>query len=139
MNRLFILREPVHFTSMVNALAANWQVFAAGKTPLSVTVAPYRKTRTSEQNALMWVWLGMVARDAWVAGRQFSDETWHEHAKREFLPERNARGDEKWQWLPSGERICVMSTTRLNTAEMSAYMEALSAFFVTELGVNLDQ
>lgn len=137
MIRLFILRERQHFDQMVAVLAANWQAVAASGAPLGVTVAPYRRTRSSEQNALMWVWLDSIREQAWIGGRQYDAEVWHEHAKRLFLPERNARGDEKWTHLPSGDRLCTMSTTRLNTAEMSAYMEQLSAWATGELGVEL--
>ena len=137
MNRLFVLREPIHFQSMLAALSANWPAMAASGQPLGVTVAPYKRTRSQEQNALMWIWLDAVTKQAWLNGQQYSDQTWHEHCKREFLPERNAKGDEKWQILPNGNRTCIMSTTRLNAAEMSEYMTKLDAFFVSELGVTL--
>ena len=137
MNRLFILREPLHFESLLAALKANWQAMASLGKPLGVTVAPYKKTRTSEQNALMWVWLTQISKEAWVGGKQFDAETWHEHCRREFLPETNARGDEKWLVLPGGDRLCVMSTTRLNTEEMSLYMDAIDAFAAVELGVEI--
>ena len=137
MNRFFILREPRNFENLIAALSANWLAMAAAGKPLGITVAPYRKTRSNEQNALMWVWLEQVASQAWIGGQRYSAETWHEHFKREFLPERNARGDEKWMQLPNGDRLCTMSTTRLNTAEMSIYMEQLTAFAATDLGVTI--
>jgi len=137
MNRFFVLRESVHFDSLVTALKANWPAMAAAGKPLGVTVAPYRKSRSHEANALMWVWLTQIAEQAWVAGRQYAPEVWHEHMKRELLPERNARGDEKWRLLPDDSRDLVMSTTRLNIAEMSIYMEKLQANAATTLGVQL--
>lgn len=137
MNRLFILREPLHFDSMLAALRANWQAMAAIDKPLGVRVSVYKKTRSDEQNSLMWVWLDRIEKQAWIGDRQFDAETWHEHAKREFLPDTNNKGDAKWRYLPNGDRVCVMSTTRLDTAEMSLYMTALEAFAVGELGVEL--
>lgn len=137
MIRLFVLREPAHFDSMVAALKANWKVMADAGQPLGCHVAPYKRTRRDEANSLMWVWLTQIARDAWVAGRQFVPETWHEHFKELFLPEANARGDEKWAINVDGTRRVVMSTTRLNTTEMSTYMTAFSAFAATDLGVTI--
>lgn len=136
MKRLFILRERCHYDNMVAAIGANWAAMAATGVPLGIHVAPYRKTRSDEANSLMWAWLGQIAQDAWVGGRQYSAEVWHLHAKREYLPEVNARGDEKWRVLPDGSRECVGSTTRLNTAEMRDYMDKLGAM-AAGLGVEL--
>lgn len=137
MKRLFVLREAVHFDSMLAVLRANWQAMAAAGQPLGVRVAPYKVDRSSEQNALMWVWLTQIQEQAWVAGRQYDAETWHEHCKRAFLPETNNKGDAKWRYLPNGDRVLSMSSTRLDTGEMSLYMTAIEAFAATELGVEL--
>lgn len=136
MKRLFVIRDAAILANMVAAVSANWQAAVDAGAPLGINVAPYRKTRSSEQNALMWVWLGQLADDAWVGGKQYSAETWHEHIKRELLPETNARGDHKWESTPDGGRRCVMSTTRLTDAEMSDYMHALGAF-AASVGVEL--
>ena len=122
---------------MVMALKLNWAAFSLDGKPLGVRVAPYRKKRSDEQNALMWVWLTQIADQAWVAGRRFGDETWHEHFKRECLPETCAKGVDKWRVLPSGERVLVMSTTDLNTEEFSTYMTRFSALSATDYGVTL--
>ena len=136
MKRLFVIRDASVLANLVAALTANWQAAVASGAPLGVNVAPYRKSRSSEQNALMWVWLGQLASDAWVNGQQFSAETWHEHAKRENLPETNARGDHKWESTPDGGRRCVMSTTRLTDAEMGDYMDKLGVL-ASSVGVEL--
>lgn len=138
MNRQFVLRNEATARSLWAFLKNNWRECSAAGRPLAVTVAEYRKTRTNEQNALLWVWMTKAADQAFVAGRQFSPEVWHEHTKRLFLPERNARGDDKWEVMPDGEMILRMSTTRLNTAEMGDYMTAVAAYLTTEIGVDLD-
>lgn len=135
MRRMFILKEPLHFQSMLAALTANWKTMADMGQPLGVHVAPYKRSRSDEQNALMWVWLTQVKEQAWVNGQQFDEETWHEHYKREFLPEVNARGDHKWRYLPDGTRQCIGSTTRLKTDEMSLYMQKLDTDIHATLGV----
>ena len=104
---------------------------------MSARLAPYKKTRSNEQNALMWVWLTQIGVDAWVAGRRFDAETWNEHFKRECLPETCSKGVDKWRVLPIGERVLVMSTTDLNVDEMSVYMTAFSAMAAVEFGVTL--
>lgn len=134
--RKFVLWQAIHRENLIAFIDANWEAFAATKHPLQVVVSRYFSNRSLEQQSLMWVWLQQLEREGWVGGRRYSADLWHEHLKRELLPERNARGDEKWRVLPSGERLLAMSTTRLNTAEMSAYMEAMSAF-ASSIGVTL--
>lgn len=137
MNRLFILREPLHVESMIAFVRANWKAFADDGKPLSGLFSPYKRKRSSEQNALMWVWLTQISREAWIGGRQFDEETWNEHHKRLFLPERTNRGKDKWKYLPDGSRLLAISTPDLDTAEMSLYMTALEAYAATDLGVTI--
>lgn len=135
MNRQFVLRDRAHIETMLAFIRQNWRAMSEAGKPLAATLAPYSKPRSSEQNALMWVWLAVIAEHAWTAGRRFDADTWHEHMKREHLPERTAKGKEKWRILPTGERVLALSTTDLSTAEMSDYMNRLEAYAVTELGV----
>jgi hypothetical protein len=97
------------------------------------------KVRTVDQNALMWSGaLPDIANQAFVAGKQFDEETWHEHFKREYLPEdddpylaelvKNAESYRKWKVLPSGERALVGSTGDLSKYGFSQYMEQIYAF-----------
>lgn len=149
MIRRFVLREQTHADSLIAMVRSNWQAMAATEQPLSVVCAPYKTTRSLEANALMWIWLKVIEQQAWLGGRQYSDEVWHEFYKREFLPEINARGDEKWRDVPPSPmrqrvtanlapaRVCVMSTTRLNKTEMSIYMTQIEAHAATELGVRV--
>ncbi|MEN6540875.1 MAG: recombination protein NinB [Mizugakiibacter sp.] len=97
------------------------------------------KVRKLDQNALMWVGpLKDIAEQVWLDGRQFSAEVWHEHFKRLYLPE---EGDpdlaelvkdhetwRKWDVTPSGDRVCVGSTTRLTVKGFSVYLEQVYAF-----------
>lgn len=113
---------------------------------MEIAIRKARKARTAAQNRLMW---GAVLRDiseqAWIEGRQFSADTWHEFLKREFLPE----GDEpniaelvkdhktwkKWEWMPDGDRRCIGSSTKLTKRGMILYQEKIEAYAATELGV----
>ena len=113
---------------------------------MEVVFRPQKKMRSPSQNALMWgVRLKEISEQAWVAGKQFSEDTWHEFLKREYLPEgneedfaklvKNPDTYQKWEWLPNGERRLAGSTTDLTTIGMSRYMEQVEAYCTQELGV----
>lgn len=91
-------------------------------------------TRNNNQNALMWAGpLRDISEQVWPDGVQYSAETWHEHFKREFLPEHadtelTKEGYQKWVYLPSGERILKASTGDLTTKGFSLYLEQIYAF-----------
>lgn len=111
-----------------------------------VAIGPETKVRKQSQNDLMWAsQLKDISEQAWVQGRQFRDEVWHEHFKAEYLPEiddpeldrlvKNPDTYKKWDTNPKGERICVGSTTELTVYGFSQYLMKLEAYAVTELGV----
>lgn len=104
------------------------------------------KQRTDSQNRLMWgARLREISEQAWVGGKQYGAEVWHEYLKQKFLPEGNeedfarlVRSPEtyrKWDELPDGERVLVGSTTQLTTLGMSRYMTECEAYATQELGV----
>lgn len=135
--RTFVLRDASIVERFIAKIRADWQGMAALDRPIGVTVAEYRASRSDEQNALMWVWLGFIAEHAVVNGQRFSAEAWNEHMKRELLPERNNKGMDKWATLPDGERQLAMSTRHLDTREMADYMTALEAYAADVLGLEL--
>lgn len=96
--------------------------------PFEVTIGEYKEKRNLGQNALMWVLLDQISRQAWIGGRQYDAETLNIHFKREFLPEVTAKGKNKWLILPSGDRELALSTSGLNTAEFATYLTQIEAF-----------
>lgn len=97
------------------------------------------KVRQASQNSLYWAGpLTDIAEQAWVRGRQYSAEVWHEFAKREFLPEdndpdlarqvRNPEQWHKWDMTPNGERVLVGSTTDLTVHGFGVYLEQVYAY-----------
>lgn len=108
--------------------------------PLEVVVRERVKPRKMSQNALMWVGpLADIAEQAWVHGKRFTAEAWHEHFKREFLPEEFdpelcLDGYVKWQITPRGDRALVGSTTMLTVKGMAQYLQQVEAAGA-ELGV----
>lgn len=102
--------------------------------PIEFVIREAIKPRKIDQQKLMWSGaLKDIAEQAWVQGRQFSAEVWHEHFKRELLPETFTEGEtlegyEKWSYLPSGERVLIGSTTKLTTKGFSKYLDQVYAF-----------
>lgn len=95
-----------------------------GKT-WQITVKPFKKKRSLHQNALYWKWLGIIA----VETGNDPDDL-HEIFKQQFL-------------IPvevefAGEVTSLRrSTTKLNTQDMSAYMDKVNAFAASQLGIIL--
>ncbi|SEJ99831.1 NinB protein [Achromobacter sp. NFACC18-2] len=108
--------------------------------PLEVVIRERAKPRRMSQNALMWAGpLNDIAEQAWVNGKRFTAEAWHEHFKREFLPEQFdpdlcLEGYVKWQITPRGDRVLVGSTTGLTVKGMAQYLTQIEAAGA-ELGV----
>lgn len=128
MNRLFVLRELQHLHSLLAFLSANWQQFAAEGKFLAVTVTFYKSKRSLEQNRRYFgpAVLGAIAEQAWVGGRQYSKEVWHEQFKRQFIGVVD---------LPGGATMA-MSSTELSVEEFSNFMQQVEAFAASELGVH---
>lgn len=104
--------------------------------PLEVVLREEPKARRLDQNAAMWAGpLADIAAQAWVDGRQFSAEVWHEHFKREHLPEetdpelpllvKSPETYRKWGETPRGERILTGSTTDLSERGFALYMRCI--------------
>lgn len=108
--------------------------------PIQVLVREEVKARKLDQNALMWAGpLADIAEQAYVKGRTFSAEVWSEFFKREFLPEefdpeQCREGYRKWDYMPSGERTLIGSTTGLTVRGFAIYLTQVEAYGA-ELGV----
>ncbi len=119
------------------AIAAIQNLPVLGDKPLVVTIGEERKARGLDANALYWAGpLRSLAEQAWVDGKQYSAEVWHEAMKREFLPEldnpeidRQAKESyRKWDYLPNGERVLIGSTTQLTKYGFSLYLQQVEAY-----------
>ena len=130
MKRVFVLREATHLASLAAFLKANWQACAREGKFLSVTVALYQSRRSLEQNRRYFgpAVLGQVAAQAWLAGRQYSKESWHEHFKRQFIGLLD---------IPGGG-VVGMSSTDLSVEEFGQFMLEVEAYAAQELGVDFD-
>jgi len=93
--------------------------------PWSVTVAAKKSKRSIDQNSLMWKWLTMIADET---GNSANDV--HEWCKNEFLPP-------VFVTVNGKTHKCRRSTTDLNTADMTLYLDRINAWAGSELGILL--
>lgn len=127
----FVLHDETVLKRLDAFLRANWLACARSMRPLAVTVAEHKAKRSRAQNNLYWDMLRALAEQGWVNGKQFSADAWHQHFRRTFI------GSDEVA-LPGGEVITIgISTTTLNTAQMSAYIDRIALFAAEELGVEI--
>lgn len=107
--------------------------------PLEILIREPVKQRGMDQNALYWAGpLRDISEQAWVGGRQYSAEIWHESFKRDYLPEEDDSDLvelvkdpftwRKWDWTPNGDRVLIGSTTQLTKRGFSQYLEQIHAY-----------
>lgn len=100
----------------------------------TVTVTPYRKPRTTPQNALYWVWLTEIRDHIHAStGEAFTPEELHADFGVKFLPgtmRRNVFGE---------QRFNPVSTTTLSVAEFGEYLTKIEAYCVVSLGMELSK
>lgn len=112
-------------TTIYNNLGAWLEVNAE----LEVCIRPYNSKRSIEQNRRLWSIYGKLADEAWVNGRRYSAETWHEYCKGMFL-------GYELKAMPDGTELKTpISTTTLNTAEMTDYQNRLQAWAAGNFGL----
>ena len=101
--------------------------------PICVTIGEETKIRKLDQNSLMWArTLQDISRQAYVEGRTYSPEIWHEYFKREYLPneydiELTKENYRKWDIDPKGAPILVGSTTQLTIKGFAQYLTEIEA------------
>jgi hypothetical protein len=117
-----------------------WELFVAfikanvsGKL-LGVTVFDAdEKKRTDAQNRFYWkARMTYLQDNAWVNGKRFSKEAWHEHLADKFAPREELA-------LPDGTFKTVRkSTTDMKVKEFAKYIEEIEAWCATELGISFE-
>lgn len=124
--RTFVLREQRNFDAMLRFISANWPQMASGKPmrAMQVVCSAYDPRRNSEQNAKLYSLERDIAAAAWIAGKQYSPEAWHEF----FLDKLAPRIDGV-----DGPRI--KRSSSMTVAELSSHISAIQAYAATELGL----
>jgi len=98
------------------AFLAAWNLaggmIGKAKHGLEIVVRPMKDKRSVAQNRRYHALIRELAAIAWLDGRQYSKEAWHEWAKQEFIG---------WEDLPNGQRRGI-STTTLSIEDFGNYM-----------------
>lgn len=131
--REFTLRNGGVWAAVVAFVKANAPSFAGRGEPLRLIVTAEERQRNTQQNRFYWgAVLRAIAEQAWVEGRQFDKDAWHEYFARKF-------GVSDELVLPDGEIITRRkSTTQMSVGEFSTYLEQIQAYATSELGVVLE-
>ena len=132
----FTLRDPADWRGVVELVRQHAGAMASMGTPLRVMVSKKVASRSLALNAFYWAdVLEAISRQARVAGRWHSAESWHQEMKMRHLPEVNANGMEKWRYYADGSRDLVMGTGDLDGEEFSEYLLAVQGDAAAEYGV----
>lgn len=134
--RTFVLRDAAVTKLLWNFIKANAADMAARDEPLEVRISIWKPKASDAQRALIWVINEQIAQGAWVGGRRYDAETWHEQAKRDLLPDETRKGVKKWRTLANGDRVLNMSTEHLDREEKTVYINELLAY-AANLGVSV--
>lgn len=132
--REFTLRSPSIWKALCAFVAANASACLERGKPLRVIVTEDERKRNAEQNRFYWgVVLAAIAEQAWVDGRRFDKDTWHEYfARRHGVCEDVV--------LPTGEIVTRRkSTTQMTVGEFSEYLNRVQAEAAQELGVVFEE
>ncbi|ENA37444.1 hypothetical protein HMPREF1487_04362 [Pseudomonas sp. HPB0071] len=111
--RIFRINEQAGLRA---AFLAAWNLaggmIGKAKHGLEIVVRPMKEKRSVAQNRRYHALIRELSAIAWLDGRQYSKEAWHEWAKQEFIG---------WEDLPNGQRRGI-STTTLSIEDFGNYM-----------------
>ena len=122
--KLFVLREARNVQALMTFLDG-WKAAADNCKPWAVEINEEKSKRSKIQNDRYWAILKEISDQAWIEGKQFSSEIWHEYLKRKFLGVDD---------LPITGTVA-KSTQKLNTAQFSIYSQEVEAWAASELQV----
>jgi len=98
---------------------------------MQVTIAEYKTGRSVAQNRLLWMWYGEIRNHlAETTGEQYTNDDIHEYFKDMFLDKRVVDIDER-------PIIVVASTSKLDTSEMSWYLNSVDIYCANNLSLQL--
>jgi hypothetical protein len=114
----------------INFIESNWKQLAADKTPMFLIATTAEEKRRAQQNKYYFgTVIRSIAKQAWINGRQYSAEAWHEQMARTY-------GQFKDVTLPDGEVVVKrLSTTEMSVKDFAKYTEQVMAYGATELGI----
>ncbi|WP_313818738.1 recombination protein NinB [Cupriavidus sp.] len=131
--REFVLKSPGIWPTVLAFIKANATACAEKGTPNRLIVTADERRRTNESNRYYWgVVLRDVAEPAWVDGRQYDKDTWHEYFA-------DLYGVKTEKQLPDGRLLLVRkSTSDYSVGEFSDYLTLVQAHAANDFGVSFD-
>lgn len=131
--REFSLRNGGAWNVLVAFVKANAPAFAEKGEPLRVIITAEERQRNAQQNRFYWgAVLKQISEQAWVDGKQFDKDAWHEYLARKY-------GVLEDLTLPDGEIISRRkSTTLMSVGEFTTYLNQVQAYASGTLGVEFD-
>ena len=121
----YTIRNAAILGNAIQFAQATWEAMSQTKHPLVIEFKPESTKRNLQQNKYYWAILRQIEEQAWIEGRQYSSEVWHEAAKRKFIGIVD---------LPGGGGMA-MSSADLSTQEFAEYVTRVICWANTELGV----
>lgn len=130
LHREFKLENDRVLQIAINFLSTNWKPLADDKTPLFLICTTAEEKRRAQQNKYYFgAVIRSIAEQAWINGKQFSAEAWHEQMARTY-------GTFKDVTLPDGEVVVKrLSTTEMSVKDFAKYTEQVTVYGATELGI----
>ena len=130
LNREFNLTSKEATEAAINFVRNNWESFSTTETPLFLIVSTAEKKRRDRANRFYWgVVIKSIVEQAWVNGRQFHADVWHEYYASKF-------GIHKEMTLPNGKQVLKrLSTTEMSIKDFAEYTEKVTVEAASELAV----
>lgn len=131
-HREFTLSGPAVWTAVTAFVKANAQAMIQKGKALRIIITEDDADRLDEQIAYYFgVVIKTISEQAWIDGRQFGKEAWHEQLARDFLPPIEIQ-------LPDGEIVIrrqSIARGKIGVKAMAKFTQEVTAFAATEIGV----
>ena len=126
----FVLNGPAAWQAFKTIVRANAKAFNDDGRPLRVILTSSDRKRSGEANAFYWGFLlEQIAEQAWVEGRQYSKDVWHEYFAQMYAEHIEIP-------LPDGSiHSRRKSTSEMKADEFSDYLKKVESHAATELAV----
>lgn len=130
----YVLRGPSAWQALCAFVRDHAKAANDAGAPLRVILTTEEQDRLDEQIAYYFgVVVKTTAEQAWVGGRQYSKDVWHEHFAQQFLPAEEIE-------LPTGQRIlrrASIAKGKIGVKAMAHFTKEVEAYVTQELGVRL--
>lgn len=114
---------------LMRTLYRNLETWIKEHGNFELVVRPHKSKRSIEQNKRLWKIYQTLEAEAWVDGKRFSQEVWHEYLAGQFI------GFDEVV-MPGGEiKRNPISTTKLKVDEMSEYQNKIQAYGAENFGI----